>query len=149
VLGRKRFYMTCVAVFTITSFLCGLAPSLSMLIIFRVIQGAGGGGLQPVSQAILADTFPPAQLGMAFAVYGMAVVLAPAVGPTLGGYITDNFNWRWIFFINVPIGIVSLLLTSRLVQDPEYLKRKIREALGGADILIDSGDLWHSRYQHP
>jgi MFS transporter, DHA2 family, multidrug resistance protein len=135
VLGRKRFYMTCVAIFTITSFLCGIAPSLGMLIFFRVLQGAGGGGLQPVSQAILADTFPPVQLGMAFAVYGIAVVLAPAVGPTLGGYITDNFNWRWIFFINVPVGILSLALTSRLVRDPEYIKRKVREA--GKNLRID------------
>jgi MFS transporter, DHA2 family, multidrug resistance protein len=105
-----------------------------MLIFFRVLQGAGGGGLQPVSQAILADTFPPVQLGMAFAVYGIAVVLAPAVGPTLGGYITDNFNWRWIFFINVPVGILSLALTSRLVRDPEYIKRKVRE--GGRLVLF-------------
>jgi len=101
VLGRKRFYMSCVALFTVSSLLCGLAPSLSALIFFRVLQGAGGGGLQPSEQAILADTFPARQRGMAFAVYGMAVVLAPAIGPTLGGWITDNFNWRWIFFINI------------------------------------------------
>jgi DHA2 family multidrug resistance protein len=122
--GRKRFYMSCVALFTIGSLLCGLAPSLSWLVLFRVLQGAGGGGLQPSEQAILADTFPPAKRGMAFAMYGMAVVAAPALGPTLGGWITDNFTWRWIFFINVPIGILSLLLTSRLISDPPYLKRK-------------------------
>src|SRR6202048_404927 len=115
-IGRKRFYMSCVALFTISSFLCGLAPSLGMLIFFRVLQGAGGGGLQPSEQAILADTFAPAKRGMAFAVYGMAVVLAPAIGPTLGGWITDNFNWRWIFYINIPVGIISLLLTNRLIS---------------------------------
>jgi MFS transporter, DHA2 family, multidrug resistance protein len=120
--GRKRFYMTCVVLFGISSFLCGLAPSLSLLVFFRVLQGLGGGGLAPSEQAILADTFPPQKRGMAFAIYGMAVVLAPAIGPTLGGYITDNFDWRWIFFINVPVAILSLILTSRLVEDPPYLK---------------------------
>ncbi|HEY6394632.1 MAG TPA: DHA2 family efflux MFS transporter permease subunit, partial [Candidatus Binataceae bacterium] len=123
-IGRKRFYMSCVALFTVSSFLCGVAPSLSALIICRVMQGAGGGGLQPSEQAILADTFAPEKFGMAFAMYGMAVVLAPAIGPTLGGYITDHFNWRWIFFINVPIGALSLLLTYRMVEDPAYLKNQ-------------------------
>ena len=121
--GRKRFYMSCVALFTISSLLCGFAPSLGWLVFFRVLQGAGGGGLQPSEQAILADTFAPAKRGMGFAVYGMAVVAAPALGPTLGGWITDNFSWRWIFFINVPVGILSLLLTSRLIADPPYLKQ--------------------------
>ncbi len=130
VIGRKRFYMTCVALFTISSLLCGLAPSLGMLILFRVLQGAGGGGLQPSEQSILADTFAPEKLGMAFAIYGMAVVLAPAIGPTLGGYITDNFDWRWIFFINVPVGIASLVLTQRMVEDPPYLKRQMAESRG-------------------
>jgi DHA2 family multidrug resistance protein len=120
-IGRKRFYMTCVALFTASSFLCGLAPTLGVLVICRVMQGIGGGGLQPSEQSILADTFPPSMRGAAFAVYGMAVVVAPAIGPTLGGWITDNFNWRWIFYINVPIGIVSLFLTHRLVEDPPYL----------------------------
>src|ERR1700720_2951786 len=122
IFGRKRFYMSCVVLFTASSFLCGIAPSLPLLIFFRILQGAGGGGLQPSEQAILADTFPPAKRGMAFAIYGMAVVMAPAIGPTLGGYITDNFDWRWIFFINVPVAIISLILTSRLVEDPPYLK---------------------------
>src|SRR6202046_346691 len=99
VLGRKRFYMTCVAMFTVSSLLCGLAPSLGMLLFFRVLQGAGGGGLAPSEQSILADTFEPKDRGKAFAIYGIAVVCAPAIGPTLGGYITDNFDWRWIFFI--------------------------------------------------
>jgi DHA2 family multidrug resistance protein len=120
-MGRKRFYMMCVALFTCSSFLCGLAPSLSVLIVCRILQGAGGGGLQPSEQSILADTFPAAKRGMAFAVYGMAVVVAPAIGPTLGGWITDNYSWRWIFYINVPIGILSLYLTHKLVEDPPYL----------------------------
>ena len=120
--GRKRFYMSCVALFTLSSFMCGLAPSLGFLVLFRILQGAGGGGLQPSEQAILADTFPPAKRGMAFSIYGMAVVVAPAIGPTLGGWITDNFSWRWIFYINVPISLVSLFLTHRLVEDPPYLK---------------------------
>ncbi len=124
IIGRKRFYMTCVGIFTVSSLLCGLAPNLPILIFFRVLQGAGGGGLQPSEQAILADTFPPAKRGMAFAVYGIAVVMAPAIGPTLGGWITDNYTWRWIFFVNIPVGIVSLLLTSRLIQDPPFLKRR-------------------------
>src|SRR5689334_8876531 len=96
VFGRKRFYMACVAIFTVSSFLCGLAPSLPMLVLFRVIQGAGGGGLQPISQAILVDHFPREKQGMAMAIYGMGVVVAPTIGPTLGGWITDNFTWRWI-----------------------------------------------------
>jgi DHA2 family multidrug resistance protein len=125
-IGRKRFYMSCVAIFTISSFLCALAPSLPLLILCRILQGAGGGGLQPSEQAILADTFSAKQRGMAFAMYGMAVVVAPAIGPTLGGWITDNYSWHWIFLINVPIGIVSLLLTQRVVQDPAYLRNMVR-----------------------
>jgi len=153
ILGRKRFYMGCVALFTVSSFLCGLAPNLPMLIFFRVMQGAGGGGLQPSEQAILADTFPPAKRGMAFAVYGIAVVTAPALGPTLGGWITDNYTWRWIFFINIPVGILSLLLTSRLIQDPPYLKRRklsetkidyiglgfVALGLGTLQVVLDKG----------
>ncbi len=131
-LGRKRFYMSCVALFTATSFLCGLAPSLGMLVLFRIIQGAAGGGLQPSERAILADTFPPEKRSMAFALYGMAVVLAPAIGPTLGGWITDNYSWRWIFFLNIPVGIISLLLTQRIVEDPPYLKR-VRKLIQGVD----------------
>ncbi|HLJ47717.1 MAG TPA: DHA2 family efflux MFS transporter permease subunit [Bryobacteraceae bacterium] len=119
--GRKRFYMSCVLLFTISSFLCGLAPSLAMLIFFRILQGMGGGGLGPSEQAILADTFPAAKRGMAFAMYGMAVVLAPAIGPTLGGWITDHYSWRWIFYVNVPFGLLSLFLTSFMVKDPPYM----------------------------
>jgi MFS transporter, DHA2 family, multidrug resistance protein len=116
--GRKRFYLTCVAIFTTCSFLCGIAPTLGFLILARVLQGLGGGGLAPSEQAILADTFPIEKRGQAFALYGMAVVVAPAIGPTLGGYITDNFNWHWIFFINIPIGLFSLYLSNRMVEDP-------------------------------
>jgi DHA2 family multidrug resistance protein len=130
--GRKRFYMSCVALFTASSFLCGIAPNLGMLIFFRVLQGAGGGGLGPSEQSILADTFPQKKRGMAFAIYGMAVVLAPAIGPTLGGFITDHYSWRWVFFINVPVGIVSLILSYRMVQDPPYLA-KARKKLGPFD----------------
>src|SRR5271154_5437504 len=128
--GRKRFYMTCVLLFTISSALCGLAPSLGTLILCRVLQGLGGGALQPVSQAILRETFPREKQGMAMAVYGMGVVFAPVVGPTLGGWITDNFTWRWIFLINIPVGICSLLLTSLLIFDPPFLVRKtLRDGL--------------------
>ncbi len=122
--GRKRFYMTCVAIFTICSFFCGLAPSLPFLILARVLQGLGGGGLATSEQAILADTFPVEKRGQAFAVYGMAVVVAPAIGPTLGGWITDNLDWHWIFFINIPVGLVSLYLTNRIVEDPPFLKQR-------------------------
>ena len=128
--GRKRFYMSCVALFTISSALCGLAPTLGLLVLFRILQGIGGGGLAPSEQAILADTFPPKMRGMAFAMYGMAVVVAPAIGPTLGGWITDNFAWNWIFYINVPVGILSLFLTNRLVEDPPYLKQEREKSRG-------------------
>jgi DHA2 family multidrug resistance protein len=153
IIGRKRFYMTCVAIFTVSSFLCGLAPNLGMLIFFRILQGAGGGGLQPSEQAILADTFEPAKRGMAFAVYGLAVVLAPAIGPTLGGWITDNFTWRWIFLLNIPVGILSLILTQRLIQDPPQMQRKklsetkidyiglglVALGLGALQVVLDKG----------
>ena len=153
IMGRKNFYMSCVALFTISSFLCGLAPNLATLIFFRVLQGAGGGGLQPSEQAILADTFPPAKRGMAFAVYGVAVVTAPAIGPTLGGWITDNFTWRWIFFINIPVGIISILLTTRLIEDPPFLRRRrlsethidyiglglVALGLGTLQVVLDKG----------
>ncbi len=124
-IGRKKFYMICVALFGISSALCGLAPSLPLLVFFRVLQGIGGGGLAPSEQAILADTFPPEKRGQAFAVYGLAVVCAPAIGPTLGGYITDRFDWRWIFFLNIPICLLSLYLTNRIVEDPPYVKKQV------------------------
>src|ERR1700748_2755957 len=139
--GRKRFYMTCVAIFGISSLMCGFAPNLPMLVLFRVLQGLGGGGLAPTEQAILADTFPPAKRGMAFAVYAMAVVLAPAVGPTLGGFIPDNASWRWIFFINVPVGILSLIMTHRLVEDPPWVREGKRRAdyIGLGLIIVGLG----------
>ena len=106
--GRKRFFMACLVIFTVSSLLCGIAPSLGLLLLFRVMQGAGGGGLQPMAQAILADTFPPQQRGLAFALYGITAVVAPTIGPTLGGWITFNYSWRWIFFINLPVGLLAL-----------------------------------------
>jgi DHA2 family multidrug resistance protein len=130
-IGRKKFYMICVALFGISSALCGLAPTLPLLVFCRVLQGIGGGGLAPSEQAILADTFPPEKRGQAFAMYGLAVVCAPAIGPTLGGYITDNFNWRWIFYLNVPICLLSLYLTSRIVEDPPYVKEQVRKTQQG------------------
>ena len=152
--GRKRFYMTCVLLFTISSAMCGLAPNLGTLILFRILQGLGGGALQPVSQAILRETFPREKQGMAMAVYGMGVVLAPVIGPTLGGWITDNFTWRWIFLINIPVGVCSLLMTSLLIFDPPYLRRKtiaeglkidyiglglLATGLGALEITLDEG----------
>ncbi|HZD50881.1 MAG TPA: DHA2 family efflux MFS transporter permease subunit [Silvibacterium sp.] len=120
IVGRKRFFMSCVVIFTISSFLCGSAPTLPLLLLFRVIQGAGGGGLQPMAQAIMADSFEPAKRGLAFALYGIVAVLAPSIGPTLGGWITDNYSWNWIFYINIPVGILTLILTNRLVEDPPW-----------------------------
>ncbi len=163
VFGRRRFYMTCVALFTISSFLCGIAPSLPWLIAFRIMQGIGGGGLQPSEQAILADTFPPAGRGMAFAVYGMAVVVAPALGPAIGGWITDNYSWRWIFFMNIPVGALSILLTMLLVSDPPWLKGRkgagvkvdyigfglLALGLGALQVILDKGereDWFETRY---
>src|SRR5580700_898409 len=128
VFGRKRYYMLCVVLFTASSLLCGLAPSLGLLIFFRILQGIGGGGLAPVEQAILVDTFPGAKRASAFALYSMAIVTAPAIGPILGGWITDSFSWRWIFFVNVPLGLLSLVLTSRLVSDPPAFKEEVARA---------------------
>jgi DHA2 family multidrug resistance protein len=157
VLGRKRFYMMCIAGFGLSSLLCGMAPNLPMLIIFRTLQGLTGGGLQPSSQAILADSFPPAKRGMAFAAYGMAVVFAPAIGPTLGGWITDNFTWHWIFLINVPVSLLLFSLTQVLISDPEHVvaAREARRSrgirldylgfallalgLGGLQLMLDKG----------
>lgn len=157
ILGRKRFYMLCVALFGISSFLCGIAPSLPLLLFFRVLQGIGGGGLAPSEQSILADTFEPAKRGQAFALYGLAVVTAPAIGPTLGGWITDNYDWRWIFFINIPVAIVSLLLTNRLVEDPPHVTEDVARskqagfsmdftgfalvglAFGSLEVILDKG----------
>jgi MFS transporter, DHA2 family, multidrug resistance protein len=131
-LGRKRFFMICLALFTLSSLLCGLAPSLGFLLLFRVMQGAGGGGLQPMAQAILADTFPPEKRGLAFALYGITAIMAPTIGPTLGGWITFNYSWRWVFLINLPVGVITWLLVRRFVEDPPYLHR-----LRGAGVKLD------------
>jgi DHA2 family multidrug resistance protein len=152
-LGRKRFFLMCIAFFTVSSFLCGVAPSLGLLLLFRVLQGAFGGGLQPMTQAILADTFPPAKRGLAFALYGVTAICAPAIGPTLGGWLTDNYSWRWIFYINVPVGVLAVILVSQLVQDPPYLIREKRRkasfdfvgfgilavAVGALQVALDKG----------
>ncbi len=162
-LGRKRFFMGCLAVFTVSSLLCGFAPSLGLLLFFRVLQGAGGGGLQPMAQAILADTFPPHQRGLAFALYGITAIMAPTIGPTLGGWITFNYSWRWIFFINIPVGIATWFLVRRFVEDPPYLA-KLKAAglkldyigiallalgVGALQVLLDKGqedDWFGSRF---
>ncbi|MGB7601910.1 MAG: DHA2 family efflux MFS transporter permease subunit [Candidatus Sulfotelmatobacter sp.] len=161
--GRKRFFMSCLAVFTVSSALCGFAPSLGLLLLFRVLQGAGGGGLQPMAQAILADTFPPEKRGLAFALYGITAIMAPTIGPTLGGWITFNYSWRWIFFINIPVGVMTWLLVRRFVEDPPYLQ-KLKKAgvkldyvgialltlgVGALQILLDKGqedDWFGSRF---
>jgi MFS transporter, DHA2 family, multidrug resistance protein len=162
-LGRKRFFMSCLAVFTVSSLLCGVAPSLGFLLLFRVLQGAGGGGLQPMAQAILADTFPPEKRGLAFALYGITAIMAPTIGPTLGGWITFNYSWRWIFFINLPVGLATLFLVRRFVEDPPYLSRLkaagvkldyvgialLAVGIGALQILLDKGqedDWFGSRF---
>jgi MFS transporter, DHA2 family, multidrug resistance protein len=131
VVGRKRFYMISVALFTLSSFMCGLSPNLACLITARVFQGLGGGGLAPSEQSMLADSFPPDKRARAFAMYGVAVIVAPALGPTIGGYITDNVSWHWIFFLNVPVGIVSLILVHFLVDEPPLLQRERQAQLKG------------------
>ena len=142
VLGRKNYYLACVTLFTITSFLCGIAPSLGIMLVARVLQGIGGGGLAPVEQAILVDTFPPHKRAMAFALYTVAIVTAPAIGPVLGGWITDNYNWRWVFFINIPVGLLSLFLTTRFVHDPPAFaaeRKSVRTADGR--LVVDGAGI--------
>src|ERR1700728_140445 len=167
VIGRNRFYMLCVATFTVASLLCGFATSLWSLILFRILQGLGGGGMPTREQAMLADTFPPHKRPQAFAIYGMAVIVAPTVGPTIGCCITENYSWHWIFFINVPIGVVSLILVQWLVVEPDVLERERRERLAGGlkidwigfaliavtfgslEVVLDRGqieDWFHSTY---
>jgi DHA2 family multidrug resistance protein len=132
--GRKRFFTACIALFTVSSFLCGAATSLWLLLLFRVMQGAFGGGLQPMAQSILADSFPVHKRGLAFSVYGITAICAPAIGPTLGGWLTDNYTWRWVFYINIPVGILAILLVQRLIEDPPYLSR-LRKNRGKFDFL--------------
>ncbi len=164
-IGRRKYFLGCIMGFGLTSLLCGLAPSLPILILARGLQGATGGGLQPNAQAILADTFPPEKRGQAFAIYGLAVVFAPAIGPTLGGLITDNFSWRWVFLLNVPVSILLTLLATRMIVDPpeQVAARKARRAkgisfdylgfsflvfgMGALQIVLDKGqenDWWSS-----
>src|ERR1700761_4285499 len=154
VIGRKNFFLLCITIFTVASFLCGIAPTLPILLLARVFQGVGGGGLQPMAQAIMADSFEPQKRGQAFALYGLVAVLAPSLGPTLGGWITDNYSWRWIFYINIPVGILAFLLVTRLVEDPPWIKpnRKLigkidylglsflTIAMGGMQIMLDKGE---------
>jgi DHA2 family multidrug resistance protein len=137
-IGRKNYYLICVLLFTVSSLFCGLAPSLGFMLLFRIIQGVGGGGLAPVAQAILVDTFPPAKRAAAFAVYTIVIVTAPAIGPVLGGWITDNYDWRWIFFINVPIGILSLWLSKRVIHDPRDFTEERLKAKAEGRMSIDS-----------
>jgi len=118
-LGRKRFYLICVALFTVSSVLCGLAWNIQSLLFFRVLQGLGGGGMVPVSQAVLADAFPAEKRGQAFALFGIAVVVAPVLGPILGGWLSDNYSWHWCFLINGPVGVFAIVLVSLLLQDSE------------------------------
>jgi MFS transporter, DHA2 family, multidrug resistance protein len=153
--GRKQFYLFCVILFTAASFLCGLAPNIELLVFYRILQGAGGGALQPISQSILVESFPKEKRGMAMAMYGFCVVTAPIIGPTLGGWITDNYNWRWVFFINIPVGILAVTLGAFLVHNPPYMVRKkisegfkidyiglglIALGLGALQILLDKGE---------
>jgi DHA2 family multidrug resistance protein len=151
--GRKRFFTLCIVLFTLSSVLCGSSLSLGVLILFRALQGAGGGGLQPMAQAILADTFPPEKRGLAFSVYGITAVIAPTIGPTLGGWITYSYSWRWIFYINLPIGLLAVLLVSRFVEDPPYLRLRrgagvrmdyiglafLAVGIGALQVLLDKG----------
>ncbi len=150
-LGRKRYFLICIGMFTFCSFLCGSATSLSQLIVFRLAQGFFGGGMQPNQQSIILDTFPPARRGAAFGVAAMATIVAPVLGPTLGGYITDQASWRWIFFLNIPIGVVAIFLVSALVEDPPWVKNRksrgvdyiglslIAMGLGCLEIMMDRG----------
>ena len=154
VIGRRNFFVLCISGFTVASFLCGSAPSLPILLLCRVLQGMFGGGMQPMAQAIMADSFEPHKRGQAFALYGLVAVLAPSIGPTLGGWITDNFSWRWIFFINIPVGILAFILVTRLVEDPPWIKAdasRLRNmdymglafltlAMGGLQIMLDKGE---------
>ena len=142
--GRKRFLMSCVMIFTISSFMCGAAPTLAFMLIARVIQGAGGGALQPLSQAILLESFPPAKRGAAMAVFAFGVVVAPVLGPTLGGWLTDTYSWRYAFYINIPVGLLALFMINRFVHDPSYIKdakSKPFDGLGFGALVVWTGAL--------
>jgi DHA2 family multidrug resistance protein len=148
--GRKRLLMMAVIGFTSASFLCGLAPNLPYLIIFRIIQGACGGGLQPISQAVLLEAFPPKDRGKAMGFWGLGIVVAPMLGPVLGGWLTDNYSWRWVFYINIPVGIASLIMTKLFIFDPPYIRRAssrvdywgigmLAVGVGALQIILDKG----------
>jgi MFS transporter, DHA2 family, multidrug resistance protein len=141
VFGRKTYYLGCVALFTLTSLFCGLAPTLGFMLSARVLQGIAGGGLAPVAQAILVDTFPAAKRASAFALYTIVIVTAPAIGPVLGGWITDNYNWRWIFFINVPIGALAFFLSSRMVKDPPDFEAERASVRKNGRLQVDGGGI--------
>jgi MFS transporter, DHA2 family, multidrug resistance protein len=136
-LGRKAYYLLCIVLFTVASLFCGLAPSLGFMLFWRIVQGVGGGGLAPVAQSVLVDTFPAAKRAAAFAVFTVVIVTAPAIGPVLGGWITDNYNWRWIFFINVPVGILSFYLSKKLLHDPEAFTEERRTAKANGHMSVD------------
>jgi MFS transporter, DHA2 family, multidrug resistance protein len=148
--GRKRMLMTSVTGFTIASFLCGLAPNLPLLVIFRIVQGACGGGLQPISQAVLLESFPPEDRGKAMGFWGLGIVVAPMLGPVLGGWLTDSYSWRWVFYINIPVGILALIMTQLFIFDPHYIRRTARSidywgmgmlavGIGALQIVLDKG----------
>src|SRR5947209_11470333 len=126
-LGRRKYFLISIAVFTIASGLCGMATSLGQIILFRVLQGLAGGGLQPSSQGVLLDAFPPEKQGAAMTMFGVAALIAPVVGPTLGGYLTVNYDWRWIFYINIPVGAIAFLASYAVLEDPDYLKKERAE----------------------
>jgi len=136
--GRKRFLITCIVMFSLSSLLCGVAPNLGFLVFFRILQGASGGALVPNSQAILMETFPPKEHGMAMAIFGIGAMFGPIIGPALGGYVTDQLNWRWIFFINIPVGVIAVIMASAFLVDPDYLKsrQKIRIDYWGLALLV-------------
>ncbi len=142
--GRKRFLMTCVGIFTVSSFFCGAAPTLGLMLLARVVQGAGGGALQPLSQAILLESFPPAKRGAAMAVFAFGVVVAPVLGPTLGGWLTDTYSWRYAFYINIPVGLLALFMINRFVHDPSYIrdaKAKPFDGIGFGALVVWTGCL--------
>src|SRR3954465_12849782 len=127
--GRKRFLIACIGIFALASVLCGMATTMPMLIVARILQGAGGGALQPIAQAIMLESFPPAKRGAAMAVYGLGVVVAPIIGPALGGWITDQYSWRWTFYINLPVGILAIGMAQAFVTDPEYIRKAVRRSI--------------------